>query len=112
MCGPFFLWRGRSAHPRAARDDTAGMTHFMDHTRPHHADARNAQRFEGSEQVQAELDRLAAVDAEHPGWTAADFDADREAERAAEEELAAQLHEWNRGTRQRNARRARHDPWN
>lgn len=75
-------------------------------------DAQDAQGFEESEELQSEMDRLAARAAEHPGWTAADFEAEREAERQASEELAEELHQWNRGTRRRNARSARHNLWN
>lgn len=65
-----------------------------------------------SDTAQAEMDRLAAAFAEHPGWTGADFEAEREAELQAELDLAEQLREWNQDTRRRNARRAQHTRWN
>lgn len=74
------------------------MTQFMDHN-------SGAQE---SEIVQAKMVRVAEAFAEYPGWTGPDF----EAERQASEELAEELHEWSRGTRQRNARSARHNLWN
>ena len=86
------------------------MTQFMERESRQVSD--DAQDAQGSEILEAEMDRLTTSFAEHPGWTAADFEAEREAERQAKGELAEELHEWNRNTRQRNARSARHNLWN